>query len=97
MRAAGAELALDEAAALDEALQGGGDDGDAEAVAFGDVRRSEGAMRPGVSENEVAEGVGDRLEVALGDARGDGDAEGIAISRRIFDGDVAVSDFDHAS
>ena len=86
----GAELAFDQAPALDEALERERDDGDAEAVAARDVVRRERAVRAREAEHEIADRIGDRLQVALGDAVRNRRAEGVAVARRVLDGDEAL-------
>src|SRR5687767_11937874 len=67
LRSARTELAFDEAATLDEPFEGEGDDGDAESVTVRDVVRREWTVRAREAEDEIADRVGDRLEIALGD------------------------------
>ena len=90
LRSAGTELALDEPAALDETLQRRRYDRDAEAIAPRDVRRCERAVRAREAEHEIAGGIGDRLEVAVGQTLRERDAEGIAITACVLDGDEAL-------
>ena len=101
LRAAGTELAFDEAAALDEALQRRRHDRDAEAVAPRDVGRRERAVRAREAEHEIAGGIGDRLEIAIGEAVRKRDAEGVAVAAGVLDGDEALlardRDFDDAA
>src|SRR5687768_18051484 len=55
------------AAALNEARERVMNDGHAEAVAMRDIVRGERSMRSCKAEHEIADGIGHRLQVALGD------------------------------
>ena len=54
------------------------------------VLRRERTVGAGEAEHEIADRIGHRLQITVGDAVRDGRAEGIAIARGVFDGDEAL-------
>src|SRR6185436_1078034 len=90
LRAGRTKLAFDQLSALDEALQRGRDDGDAEAVAVRDVVRRERTVRARIAQHEIADRIGDRLQIALRESGRKRRAEGVAVARRVLDGDEAL-------
>ena len=88
-RAAGPELAFDQAPLGREAHQHGFGGRHAEAVARREVRRGERRVRARVAQRQVAERIADRLEQRLGNADRQRHAERVAEARGVLDRDEA--------
>ena len=87
LRTVRAELSFDKPAALDEALQRRHHHRHAEPVSLRNFLRRKGPVGSREAEHEIADGVGNRLEVPLRNPGRQRDAEGVAVAARILDGD----------